>query len=243
MALHRLRPSCLVVSFFLCLLSAACARELTPEERQQLISLKDELSNIRVHIEAAKKLEETYTGGLIKSLVAVRLELLKINEALVEQRIHTLESGAKMSFVVNVSKTDPERATELAKEIEAQKIKLLEAQAEASAYAGGLIKTMAEVTVATIHNTLALMEQQSLSAKYGLILPPPQRASLPPEISTKESAEGSHQSASPPTLAPKEPSPSQCLSIAALDASVLSRNQAYVELNQSTKDWHSEVFL
>jgi hypothetical protein len=78
------------VVFAMCLVlwtSVACSQTLTPEQKQIVASLKDDLSRVNKEIEQATQEDAKYSGGLIKSLIAVRLEILKTNAALIEQRI------------------------------------------------------------------------------------------------------------------------------------------------------------
>ena len=119
-----------------------------------------------------KKDDATYSGGFIKALIAIRLEVLRINRALLDQRIQALESGAKINVVVNTAKDDPARATQVAADIEAEKAKLSDAKIKAAQY-GGLVGAMAQMTVSTHENSIAMLEQQYLIAKYGLALPRP----------------------------------------------------------------------
>ncbi|MGH9363797.1 MAG: hypothetical protein ACRD1B_00830, partial [Thermoanaerobaculia bacterium] len=157
-------------------LSGACAVELTPEQKQLVADLKTDLARISQDVAEAQKDDARYSGGLIKALIAIRLEVLRTNAALVEQRIHAAEAGVRPTVVVNTTKPDPDRAAELAKEIEAQKQKVAEARREADRYAGGLVQALSETTVATARNTLAMLEQQYVVAKYGLTLPTPPSA-------------------------------------------------------------------
>lgn len=112
-----------------------------------------------------------YSGGLIKELVAVRLEILKINEALIQQRIHAIESGAKITTDTITTKPDVERAKQLEAEMIKQELKVGESEAKASLGNGGLIGVMAEMGTSTERNSLAMLRQQYLVAKYGLYLP------------------------------------------------------------------------
>jgi vacuolar-type H+-ATPase subunit E/Vma4 len=84
---------------------------------------------------------------------------LKTNAALIEQRIHTAEGGARQNLVVNVSKSDQARADELLAEIDAQQKNVAEARREGDRYSGGLVKALSESTAATATNSLAMLEQ------------------------------------------------------------------------------------
>lgn len=101
----------------------------------------------------------------------LRLEVLKTNEALIQQRIHALESGAKIAIETIATKADPERAKLLEAELTKQEQKVAEAEAKASLYSGGLIGAMAMMGAATETNSLAMLRQQYLVAKYGLASP------------------------------------------------------------------------
>jgi hypothetical protein len=82
--------------------SGACAQALTPEQKQTVAALKEDLVRVGQEIDKATKEDAKYSGGLIKALIAVRLEVLRTNAALIEQRVHTLEGGARQNVVVNV---------------------------------------------------------------------------------------------------------------------------------------------
>lgn len=204
----------------LCLVSTACTCKPSIEERRTIERLKEELASIKQQLEEAQQEHSAYSDGLIKALIALRLELLKTNEAIVTQRIHALEAGSKITVVVNTTKPDPERASQLTKELETQRTKLAEAQAGANRYAGGLVKAMADTTVATAYNTVVMLEQQYLIAKYGLFITP-LPASLASDLATVKA---------PTPSKPNTPTAKQCLTIDTFDSSELSRNNSFVEL-------------
>jgi hypothetical protein len=211
------------------LLGQGCAAELTPEQKQVVADLKQDLDRIRQEIERGTQDDAAYSGGLIKTLIGMRLEVLKTNEALVQQRIHALESGARITVVVNATKPDPTRATELAKEIESQRAKVEEARAEADRYSGGLVQAMAETAVATNRNTLAMLEQQYFVAKYGLAIPAV-AAAQPAPTETGPKTTSAPSSAAPLTGARSRPGAGECLKIETFDSSVLSTNDVFTEL-------------
>lgn len=216
------------VSIATCLLffaSAACTQTLTPEQKQTVASLKDDLSRIRHEIDQAVQEDAKYSGGLVKALIGVRLEVLRTNAALVEQRIHTLEGGARQEVVAKVTKPDQARADELVGEIAAQQKKVAEARREADRYSGGLVKALSESTVATASNTLAMLEQQYFVAKYGLALPAPSQQ--PVEGSNGPAAAARSSTPGPASSGSKA---GGCLKIETFDSSVLSSNDVYTEL-------------
>lgn len=225
------RPSCCAWAGVMILLFAgpACATELTPEQKQLVADLRRDLDRIRKEVEEAKADDARYAGGLIKALIGTRLEILKTNEALVEQRIHAIESGARVTIVVNTAKPDPARAAELAREIESQRAKVAEARAEADRYSGGLVQAMAETSVATARSTLAMLEQQYFTAKYGLALPSlaPSAAGTPP---TADKGASATRPARQGSLPQEKAGAAECLKIQAFDSSVLSTNDVFTEL-------------
>lgn len=149
---------------------AGCSRSLTPEEQAQAQALRLELDATKKEVLAAEALNAQYAGGVIKTLVALRLEILKINEALIQQRIHAIESGAKVTIETLATKSDPERAKQLEAEMTTQGAKVAEAEAKARTYSGGLVGVMAHMSAVTEQNSLAMLRQQYLIAKYGLAL-------------------------------------------------------------------------
>ena len=213
----------------LALASQACRPELSPEQKQLVADLKHDLGRIREEIGQTAKEDAAYSGGLIKALIAVRLEVLKTNDALVEQRIHSLEAGTRMTVVVKTVKTDPQKASDLDKEIESQKGRVAEARAEADRFSGGLVKAMAETTVATSRNTLAMLEQQYFIAKYGLAMPiAPSGAA--PSTNTESKTVSAPMAAAPAAEASSRRGAGDCLKIETFDSSILSANDAFTEL-------------
>lgn len=211
----------LVASLFVL---AACKPTLTPEQKEQLASLQRERAAVQAGISEAAAESSNYAGGLIKTLIFVRLEVLKTNDALLQQRIHALEGNAKTEVVVKQATTDSGRAKALAAEIEVQRAKLAEARAESERYSGGLIKALAETTVATAANTVAMLEQGRLMAEYGLALPGV------PLAEAERPSEAIRPQAQPVTPPSPRPSVADCLKIETFDSSVLSSNNTFTEV-------------
>jgi len=143
----------------------------SPEDLQKIQQLQNELEEIRNDIAQSEEQAAQLSGGLIKVLMEARLEILKTNKALVSQRIHAIESGTKITFESNGITPSPEEASRLEQEIQKQEEELRIAKEEAAKYSGGLIAAMKQSAVATQEQTLALLKQRYLSAKYGLALP------------------------------------------------------------------------
>lgn len=150
------------------LLTGCGPKDLSQEQIKQVEDLKVEMSKTDVEISSAIDLDKQYSGGLIKSLVRARLEVLKTNKALLEQRVNAIESGAKIKIDVSGFKPNMELASSLEKEINTLKGQILEAKSDAEKYTGGLVLSMKLAAIATQEQTLAVLEQRYLFAKYGL---------------------------------------------------------------------------
>lgn len=215
--------ACAIALILVLVAPVSCSAEPSPEDRRVISALEEELARLGDDIADAEAQDAALVGGLVKALVAVRLEVLRTNEALIQQRIQALESGARVRIVVNATKRDPTRAAELAREISTQKAKVEAARANASRYSGGLVQALALSTQVTAENTLAMLEQQRLAAEYGFAIP---------EIQAAPGASAPVLTA-PATASPApspQPSARDCLEIASFDSSVLSSNDVFTEL-------------
>lgn len=149
------------------LLLGACKQGLTPEEQAQIKVLQADLQEVRSEIANASNVE---AGGLLKAYSDLRVEILKTTEALVFQRIQAIESGARVTVGISGTTPDPARAAELESEINSQAEKVALANQKANGV-GGLVAAMARVAAITEENSLSLLRQQYLVAKYGLAMP------------------------------------------------------------------------
>ncbi|WP_288076485.1 hypothetical protein [Pseudomonas sp.] len=150
------------------LLQGCGERDLSPEQKAYVATLEAELANTKSEVDASSKAASAYAGGLIKSLMEVRLEILKTNQALLEQRILAVRSGGGTKIGTIATKPDEQLAAQLATEVAQLKASIQAAQAEAARYSGGLVQAMKLATVATQEQSLAMLEQRYLVAKYGL---------------------------------------------------------------------------
>ena len=166
----------------------ACKSGLSPEQQAQVQALRAELDATRKEVVAAEAKDAKYSGGVVKAFSTLHIEILKTNEALLLQRIQAIESGAQITVQVSATNPDSERAKKLEEELAIQETKVTEALSKANASKGGLVGAMAHVGSVTEENTLALLRQQYLIAKYGL-------ANLNLRVSNSESAT-SHSSLS-----------------------------------------------
>lgn len=152
------------IMFFVLLV--ICATPVLSET--QLESLRREHAQVEKEIANANTEHDRFSGGLVKSLLHARLELLRTNSALIEQRIHALEAGVKIRIVIDGTKPDMNRTMELEKEVKALDKKIAEQQAESERYSGGLVKAMMESGIATSRMSRAMLQTEYLKAKYGI---------------------------------------------------------------------------
>ena len=143
-------------------------KELTPQELELVTQLRSELSAADISISNAEKEDAKVSGGLVKALINTRLEILKTNKALIEQRIHAVESGAQITVSVPSYKPNPLEAERLAQDIGSQLAEIKSARDEASRFSGGLVLALKLSQIATQEQTLAMLKQRQLTAKYGL---------------------------------------------------------------------------
>lgn len=143
-------------------------KDLTPEERAYVAKLETELGQTKLELGYAEQTAAQYSGGMIKALASSRIEILKTNQALIEQRILSVSSGAPVKVETLASTADEALAAALASEIEKTKAQTQAANAEAAQYSGGLIKALKLSAAATGEQTLAMLEQRYLVARYGL---------------------------------------------------------------------------
>jgi len=168
--MNKYKFGLLIITVFIFFISCK-QRELSAEEKGKVEELRIELQMTNEEISTAELENEKYTGGLIKNLIQVRLEILKTNRALIQQRIHAIESGSPVKTETRIYKPDSERLENIQEEIKKQRQELEGAKKEASKYSGGLAQAMANTTVVTIEQSLAMLQQQYLMAKYGLVVP------------------------------------------------------------------------
>lgn len=169
------------------MLQGCMEKDLTPEQKAYLSRLETELTQTKQDIDAGNRSAAAYSGGLIKDLISARVEILKTNQALLEQRILAVQSQGSVTVATVTSSVDEELAGKLAAEITNAKASIASAKGEAAQFSGGLVQALKLSAVATSEQTLAMLEQRYLVAKYGLnpirVLPSSpatQSATLPP---------------------------------------------------------------
>ncbi|CAB5583980.1 Uncharacterised protein [Pseudomonas putida] len=168
-----MRKICAVLLIAVAGVTSGCfKKELTPEEKALAGNLRAELAVTLAELDSAKAKDASLSGGLVKALVAVRVEILGVSAALIQQRLNSIESGAPVTQVTQISPTDPDLAKQLESEISIIKGDLAKSQDDRLAY-GGMVGAVRAATAATQEQTLAMLQQRYLMAKYGLNAPAP----------------------------------------------------------------------
>jgi hypothetical protein len=161
-----------VVYFFgialLSLLVVSCSKEPTTEDLKLLADLRKDMKTIKEEIENSTMVTGDISDTL-NQLIQIKVETLKINAALLDQRINAIESGATFKTILYQRAEEPWQAKKLAEEIASLKSEMSSSTVEVSKNNTALHNLIA-VTEARRNQTLALLEQRYLVAKYGLFI-------------------------------------------------------------------------
>lgn len=134
----------------------------------QVDDLKKERSSVEKALAEAIASQNEVSGGLLKSVISTRVEILRLNAALIQHRIHSLESGAKIVATAEGSVPDPQRALELGKEIAKLADQIAADERKHAQYSGGLIRAMGETGTAVTRISKEMLHIEYLKAKYGV---------------------------------------------------------------------------
>ncbi len=199
-----------------------------PSAAQPINDLDQDLKQIQSEITKAVKEYEKYKGGLIKTLIAMRIETLKLTESLLVQRRIAIREGAKFDFKVPATKPDPEKAAEIEQDLIAAMEELRKAEKNAGRYSGGLVRALALSTVATQQQTVAMLKQAALAARYGLAVPAARPSKGREAISgslVRKTKDGSQSGTDV-----SRPSAKDCLKIADYGSTTLDTNRSFSEI-------------
>jgi hypothetical protein len=149
--------------------AAASWRGPTAEQQAEIAALRKEVERTTQSLREAKQEDDKYSGGLIKSQIQLRMEIMRNTIALLEHRIRALETGARfVQMEVATINTDATVLQAMEKDIASSKDKIAETASQSARYSGGLIKAQLDSTRATQEQTLAMLEQRYVMAKYGI---------------------------------------------------------------------------
>ncbi|MFU1479198.1 peptidoglycan-binding domain-containing protein [Roseovarius sp. C7] len=140
-------------------------------------AVQSEMEDLGRRVAEAEAEQARYGEGLISTLLAARIETLKLTRAILENRLAAEQGGATVALRLPAAEPDEAKAEKILAEIIAQQKIVTEAEAEA-AEAGGLIGAVAQSRVQTEKLLLANLRGNWMAAQYGLLLPitPPEGA-------------------------------------------------------------------
>jgi len=133
--------------------------------------LDRDIAAIRAELDSAAKEGEKYSSGLIKSLIDVRVETLRTNEAMLLAKKASFLRRIDLLYIVNGRAS--ERVSEaglknMQEDIFEVRKRVAEAELKAQAYTGGLAQAMALATTETERLALAQLYLAYYSYKYGI---------------------------------------------------------------------------
>jgi len=141
-----------------------------------LEELKEDIETVSLQIAKAEKENARYAGGLVKTLIILRLQILNNTKAMLEQKKYALIHGIPVHYTYRDEIYIPTPADSatiqiIESDIKVQQKRLAKAEAEDEKYSGGLVKAMIASQICTIKNTIAMLEQKKMIAKYGIPIP------------------------------------------------------------------------
>jgi Putative peptidoglycan binding domain len=132
--------------------------------------LTSEAEDVIAQIAQAEETIGKYQGGVIREIAQYRLEVLRLNQALLENRILGNEVGIEPELVVPAVDPDPERAAGILLDIQKQQEIIQQAEEEVS-QSGGLVQALSLSRLETERLTLAQLRLGWLQAQYGIATP------------------------------------------------------------------------
>lgn len=136
-------------------------------------TIQEDLKRINKQIEEAKDESAKYVGGLIKTLIESRIQILKYSKSMLEQRMLSKNYNIALNYTLDGTPFQlPENKDDMLKEIEREAIQTLKEKealkAEADRYSGGLIKATKLSTVAMKEQQLAMLGLKRISLLYDI---------------------------------------------------------------------------
>jgi len=136
-------------------------------------SLAADAAAVNAEIRKAEGEDQELSGGLVKSLIFLRLATLRHTLALLDQRSKAGLTRATLRYTIEGRPfVPPSDATAqiaaLQEELSENAAKVAKQESEAARYSGGLVQATALVTLAALRQTQAMLDQKRLALKYGL---------------------------------------------------------------------------
>jgi hypothetical protein len=135
--------------------------------------IQAEISSANERLRLTQTEYEKYSGGLIKSVLAITAALQRQTIEMLKQREASWTFGIGLRYSVDgepavLPPNTQQLLIDVEQEIQTARSNAAKSQASADRYSGGLIKATQLATAATNLQTAAMLEQKRLSLKYGL---------------------------------------------------------------------------
>jgi hypothetical protein len=136
-------------------------------------SLLADIAAVQAAIRSAEEEDQKFSGGLVKSLISLRLATLRQTLALLDQRARASAARTTLQYTIDgkqfaLPSDAPEQIAAVEKELADISAKVAKQEAEVARYSGGLVQATAMATLATLRQSQAMLEQKRLALKYGL---------------------------------------------------------------------------
>jgi hypothetical protein len=135
--------------------------------------LETDLGYVRDDIKQAVADDNKYAGGMIKSMIELRLQILKQTEAMLIQRKLSLVRRIAVSYLVDGHALAPVTdgdLNDIISDLEQAQRRLDQSFKDAQKYSSGLAQAMALVTVQTDQLSVSQLRLKFYAAKHGLPL-------------------------------------------------------------------------
>jgi hypothetical protein len=129
-------------------------------------SLEEEIASVHEQILSAEREDAMYSGGLVKSLIAARIAILRQTEAMLRQRSMAERTGVAPKYIIDAAAASLLHGLE--REVADNLDQIARQETETARYSGGLVRAMSLSTLATMRQTQAILNQRRLALKYGL---------------------------------------------------------------------------
>lgn len=147
-------------------------KPVSPPSANDFALISKEIVEQEQLLSRAKEELEKFSGGLIRVVVEMRVEVGQLSLALLRQRQMLLSYGMALpASRMSVAAESPESLSDIDDEIRRKTTEIENTEAEARRYTGGLIQVTLLMRAETEKLTLAMLEQKRLSLKYQIGLP------------------------------------------------------------------------
>jgi hypothetical protein len=135
------------------------------------VEIDQDRAAIQSEIAEAKVESEKYAGGLIKTLLDLRIAILRNTMAMLDQKRTSFIRRISLNYMIEGHRVSPagdNELNEILEELVQAERKVTESKREAEQYTGGLLQAMLSLKVATDELSVSQLRLKFYSAKYGI---------------------------------------------------------------------------